>query len=241
MNNDLRHEYDPIAAHEYYLRVRELKGRKEAEDTTASDKDREWRAAKLMIDKKKALEIGKGGATSSKKDSSEKDSSEKEASSEKKAKKTKELKDRGVAIKDKLAKIAVKEESKVIAARMRIDKEVESKINSLPEIPKNISSAQKAILMADRQAAIAKITKDAEVKYEQVSAELNAIKGINASKSTKKSSEITSTKKKKLTSLKKKVKEAKEKSEEANAKIKAKYEKMYTDEYEKILVKYSER
>lgn len=214
--------YDPIKAHEYYLRVRELKGRKK-EDDSEERKAAELSKMQAENEKNKNAELGKLGP-------GDKDAKVK-------SEKTKAVKAKGDALRQKLTTTVKKDqaqkEASAIAERLRLEKEKQTKLDALPPIPNNISTAQRAILFANRQKEIAKIVAEYDALYEKTT-----VKPLDAKEKQKQKTKSTK-KKAALKDLKDKVNSAKESYEEAQKRIKEKYDKQYSENYEKILLKYA--
>lgn len=210
MSNEVRHayNYDPVKAHEYYLRTRELKGREKASETT---------------------EVSKSSPTSGPSDSrKDKVSNDLEVADDiqasPKAQKTKALKNKGAALRNKLATKAqsatAKKEGYFIAERMKLDKERQAKLDLIPQGP-------------NRNKEILKLIKEYDLKYNQLSSEQE--QAMNQPPSPK----AKATKKKKKAAVKK-LKEKVVAARELTAKAQVKKESTpakttdYKEQYEKI-------
>lgn len=154
-NNSINHYaskyYDPVKAHEYYMRTRKLKGR-----TTSGMSDEQkkaWGYAKEQITTEKKAQI----------------SSEQEL----RDKKIEELRARADAtrqrITEKLKMLSERLTEDTKDKREDITEEMKAKIDALPDIPKNISPTRKARLMEKRKEEIAKIRGEASDAREKLS------------------------------------------------------------------------
>lgn len=241
-NDTLSHyadpNYDPVKAHEYYMKIRELKGRKKAEDTSSDQMNQEWNTSRSALDKAKQAELDAAGGGKTTTPTSKKTS----AKSAEKAKKTQALKERGASLRQKLSDSAkstqAKKEALAAAEYIRLEKERKKEIDSLPPIPNNIPSDQRKVLLAKRQEEIAKIIGEYDALYAKAYAAQATPEELAAQKA--KSKEEAKKKKESLSKLKKKVTAARESYEDVQKKIKEKYDKKYSEEYERILLKYAD-
>lgn len=204
-------EYDPVKAHEYYVKNRELKGRPKASDLK-TDKQKEGFAyvQKQLSDKTAAA--GKMAAESRNKEMQKLRDKAKQRNAEVMAK-----------IKSVLDKIS----SDAKADLERISNEAQAKINALPPIPKGLSKEQTAELAAKRREDIAKIRGDANAEAgkvrEKVASSREGVKNFSA-----KSREVVASE------LKDAVGKAQVKYNFLKAALKAKQEKDLSTEFENI-------
>jgi hypothetical protein len=202
--------YDPAAAHEYYLRNRELKGRS---TSGMSDQQKEaWSYAKNQI-------------------STEKKSSVKSAQ-DVKAQKIEEFRVQAEAtrkrISEKLKLLSEQISKKAETEREKIESERKTKIDSLPPIPKNISPKEKARLMEERKKEIADIREESSTDKADITAET---KGAKVAVSTDASVEREQTR----TNLKTAIAGVRESFVKAKEELNVKYEKTLADEYSKVM------
>jgi hypothetical protein len=147
--DELSHEtiYDPVKAHEYYIKTRQLKGRK------LSTKQKEGQAyvKKQVSDRQKqdlksAAEANKAAAE--------------------------QLREKATArreeIRTKLKAIFERISNEGTAARDQINKEMQDKIDAVPPVPKGLSKEKTAELAAKRADDIAAIRGEAKSKLKDV-------------------------------------------------------------------------
>lgn len=152
--------YDPVKAHEYYLRTRELSGRKASDLKTDTQKEA-WAFSKEKISEAKRKELDQASAS-------------KKASFEQ----TRNIAEqRRTEIREKLrALIERLTEGITIESR-----EASAKIKALPPIPKGLSKEDAAKAHAERSEEIAKIRGEVAKDREAASSEK---KGARASSSS---------------------------------------------------------
>lgn len=226
-------DYDPVKAREYYLRTRELKGRRSSSALKTDSKKERWGYVKNQVteEKKAAEEDNRTQRTETIEALREKASGERTKIREKlKLVLSRLTEDR----KDDL--VDVTEERK--ADLERIQAKVDAKIAALPPIPRGVSKARRAKLSEERREKIAKIRGDAKVERSEISdAAKDERKSISEDTKAKKSTEQESTKatREKLgADLKTSIESARANYEKAKEDLKAKYEAEYQTEYDKI-------
>jgi len=146
--------YDQVKAHEYYMRTRQLKGRRKASDLNEEGR-RIWTYTKGNI-------------------KSEKDAKVKEEQ-EKRKQKIEELRSRSKAMR-KMFSVQLKNFMDKLSVRYKSDRKnlsdnLKSEIKKITaiKIPKGISKEKRAELMAERREKIAKIRSDYEKERDKVS------------------------------------------------------------------------
>jgi len=208
--NDLIHYssayYDPAEAHEYYLKNRELKGQRSTGGM--SDQQKEvWKVSKSNIANAKKQEVT--------------------AAQESRRQKIEALQERATQMREKIAeklsKLSEKINGRAIAEGMRLEKQIQAKMNSLPPIPANANPAQRAILLEKRQKEVAQIQGSAESKRESIG------KGKAESRES-----LNQKREKVKVELKSKVAEARDAYTAAKKSIDEKYETAYQQEYDNI-------
>lgn len=257
MNNEtkiaaLRHYaspyYDPVKAHEYYMRNRQLKGRRSL--TTLSDEGKKvWSYTKNSIKDEKNKKIKDAVA----KRNAEIKKLRAKASVVQKdiSKKLKHLNDilrnEGADSKkniEKIKKSKFDEISKESSTkREQIDNATKKAIKSLldEEIPEGLSKSEKAELIAERKEKISELRNKA--KSDKISVRNDAGKRKNDIKNaaSKDKSLILDVKKKKeqvSLELKTAITAAKKAYDSAKKNINDSYEKIYQKEYDKIRSEY---
>jgi len=172
MSKTLIHEdYDPVKAHEYYLKVRELKGRKEAADST--DSDIKWTTDKTAPTESAKVSEAPAPAAASVSVTSPK---------------TEALKAKGTALRNKLAdkgqSESGKQNAKYIAERLNLEKEKQAKLDAVPPGP-------------NRDREMIKIIREYDAKFEKIyAAQQVTPKTVTKSKSTKKKAALSALKEK---------------------------------------------
>jgi len=211
---DLRHyvsePYDPVKAHEYYMKNRELTGRKEG---GLSDQQKEaWAYTKDQITTEKTAMIDQETAANQQK--------------------VEELKAQAAEaqqrITDKIQLYATAISEKAAAERARISDNQRAAIDALGEIPKGLSPSQRAVELGKRKVAIETIMKDASSAAAGVQ---DASKNERDAASATVSAERTQVR----TDLKTVLDTTKAAFTEAKAKLDAGYETTFQEEYDKIL------
>jgi len=169
--------YDAAKAHEYYLRTRELKGRKAASALKTTTKKEAWEYSKSEIAKKKKEETDQASTDKQAEVEAIRNSaSQKRAAIAEKIKsiyaglladrkaKSSEITDDSSAQREK----ASKDRAEKIA---QINKEVAQKIAGLPKIPKGASPKEAERIRAERAKELEQIRGESSTKREAVGAE----------------------------------------------------------------------
>lgn len=210
--------YDPVKAHEYYMRPRELKGRNRS-SASLSDKGKEvWSYTKNQITTSKKASIA-----------SEKEKTDAEVKTlRNNAKATRER------ISSKLKELKEKLTTESQTKKSQIDKTKESRIEQYQniKIPSNVSAERKAQLRAEKAEKIAEIRNDAKADKATVTEETK-IQKSEASASAKAEKEQVSLQ------LKSAISAAREAYKQIKANITASYETIYQNEYDKIKSEYA--
>ena len=200
--------YDPVKAHEYYLRTRELKGRRSSADLSDAGKER-WAYTKNEVGEER-----KGSL----KNASEKYKEHLEEIREEATKRREELSAKMRAIMDRISQEATD-------TREDISAKVEAEIEALPDMPKNLTKQQRAEFSAKRKEEIAKIRGEAESKRTDVKVWTKARRG-SEQKSAKTQREDIASK------LSTSIEEARKGYEKAREAIKAEFEGELDKEFE---------
>jgi hypothetical protein len=147
---DLLHgesRYDPQKAHEYYLRTRELKGRRSTKGFTDTQKEGlAFVTSQVAQERKKAFT----------------DLAEAQKAQVAKFKDAAKARQNDLAKKIKAAMDQIS--AKASTDREKINKEAQAKVDSLPKMPTGLSKEQQAKFALDRAKAIAKIQGDTNAK-----------------------------------------------------------------------------
>ena len=213
-NNSLNHYaspyYDPVKAHEYYMKNRKLKGR-----TTSGMSDEQkkaWGYAKDQITTEKKAKI-----------ESQKDIQDK---------KIEELRARADAtrqrITEKLRLLSEKLSEDAKDDREDISEQVKAKIDALPPIPKNISPEKKAKLMKQRKEEIAKIRGEASKDREKVSKDTKLKRTSINNKARVDRTQVRN-------ELKESIKSVRDDFKKKKEELVKKYEATYDKEYDNII------
>lgn len=169
----LSHEtiYDPIKAHEYYLKTRDLKGRRSTKGFTDVQKQGVAYVDNQIATKKK----------DSLKSASDNNQAEIQKLHEAAQAHQKALSDKLAGY---LAQLAINQKSDT----QKLSDDTQSKIDALPPIPQGISKAQKAELSAKRKDEIAKIRGEANASRGSISDRFSSVKdGLKTSVSVDRS------------------------------------------------------
>lgn len=158
-------DYDPVKAHEYYMRTRELKPRTAAGLKTTAKKE-SWQDAREQIDREQKATLD---ATSrAQEEALAAIRSGAQAMREAIAAKLKEAL-------SKLDETAETERDRIAGRRAELlqkaTDEANRKIAALPPIPPNVGKAKAAQLAAERREAIARIKGDVKREREQIAAD----------------------------------------------------------------------
>lgn len=242
--------YDPVKAHEYYMKNRKLKGRPTG---SLTDEGKEiWKATKANIDSEKKTEIMEENLVKEQKITALKATAE--SSKIQITNKLKELNDALNAkykTDTKALSDSQKEQLEAIKRKRESEKEqlIKTKQNKIKKIREDddMDSEEKSEEIADITESTSKQTKDISEKATQESkqirertsakrSELSETKKIETSKNR----ENAQVERKKIaTDLKNAVELAKAQYADNKNKIIDKYEDVYQDEYEKIKSQYT--
>ena len=202
--------YDPVKAHEYYLKNRDLKGR-----TTSgmSQKQKEaWDYVKNNIDedKKKQIKVNEDANT----------------------KKIDEFQATAAAtrkrISDKLKLLSEKLTTDSTNNRDKIDTQLKSEIANVPAIPEGVTGIYRERLVKQRNKKIADIRNTASAERGKVSNDVRTSRVTN--------SDGASTQREKVGSdLKLLISKTRDEYTKAKEKLKTSYEAIYAKEYKRVL------
>lgn len=201
--------YDPVKAHEYYMRTRQLKGRT-TKGMTKEQKEK-WKYVKSQITSEKKTKVT---ALSEQK---KRQIAEQQA----KAKQTRER------ISARLAELAKKLSEKATKDKNQVDARTQAAIDRLGKIPENLSREQKAKLIEKRQKYIDNLRGKSKSDKADISEDAQegqaSAKNSAATERTKVGNDLRAA-----------VTKARETFAKSKEELKAKYEKVYQDEYDKI-------
>ncbi len=203
VRDSLLHEesrYDPVKAHEYYERTKQLKG--------------SGRRGKLTDAQKAGVAYTKKVVGEDRKQALERASEENKTSVEQLRQKAQERREE---IRQKLQEIMDRLSDEATVTREKITDDVQAKIDALPDAPENLTKAQRSEFAAKRREEIAKIRGEAEGKRKDVNVYVKAKK--------KGERDISSAVREQIgADLKQSFEKAKKTYESAKEEIKKKYE-----------------
>lgn len=214
MDDFLKHfnaqPYDPVKAHEYYLKNRQLKGR--TTSGMSQEQKEAWTYSKDQItaDKKKKLELAKMI-------NDKKLDSLRNTANATRARISEKLK----LLSEKLTKDAERE-------RDRITDKVNADIAKLPQIPDSVTGEQRAILVERRNKEMDAIRNAASLDRTDLTEDTRSSRVISMD-------EVTQQREKIGGDLQAVIDKTREAYTEAKAKIVAEYETIYQKEYDKVL------
>jgi len=154
--------YDPVKAHEYYLRTRELKGRQSTKGMTEQQRQG-WSYAKKQIAERQKADVA--GASESRKQAVERLRETAQARREEISGKLRSLLETISAQRSEAAE-AISADQETALTKLVADQKAQSaeireaaarKIAALPPIPKGVSDEQRAKLVARRAEQIAEV------------------------------------------------------------------------------------
>lgn len=253
--------YDPVKAHEYYMRTRELKGRRSS--SKLSDEGKEvWSYTKNQIttSKKQDVENEKNKrdvkiqqlrdkANQTRESITQKLKALNESLSVKVATKRKKINDKRDASLEEISESSKKERESISEKK---NKAIEA-LKSQP-IPEGISKEQRSRLIAERNIKIAKLRSDAKTETAKVNERSKADKTETRNEATNTRSRLQENAKAKRSSnyekarakrekvasqLKSTIQAAREAYKVAKTSLNTSYEKIYQQEYDKILSEYA--
>lgn len=192
--------YDPVKAHEYYERTKQLKGR--------------GRRGKLSDKQKAGVAYTKHVVGEDRKQALERAAQENKASVEQLRQKAQARREE---IRQKLQEIIEKLSEEASVTREKITDDVQAKIDALPDAPENLTKAQRSEFAAKRREEIAKIRGEAKGKRKDVEVYVKAKKKGERDISTAVREEVGA-------ELKQSFEKAKKAYDSAKEEIKKKYE-----------------
>lgn len=209
--------YDPVKAHEYYMRTRELKGRRSS--------------SKLNDEGKEIWSYTKNEITTDKKEDVEEERQNRDQKIEKlrstASATRKAITDRLNDVKNAISQTSKFEKEVIDSKKNFAIKRIQSE-----KIPEGLSKEERAKIAAEKKEKIAKLRGDAS--------EEKAIATENAKKLKEKHSKNASDERTKLSAqLKSSVAAAREAYKTAKTSLNESYENIYQTEYDKILSQYA--
>lgn len=209
--------YDPVKAHEYYMKNRELKGRRST--------------SKLSDEGKKVWSYTKSQITSEKKGKVESETQKKDSKVEVLRTHAQGTRKRIAA---KLKTLNEKLSNKSKDKRKAISDRKESEIEKLmgQEIPKGISKEKRAELIAERNEKIAKLRSDAKSDSDSVTEDAKKERQSNSAEASQKREKVA-------TELKSAIEATRAAYKEAKSSINESYEEIYQREFDRILSEYA--
>ena len=202
--------YDPVKAHEYYLKNRDLKGRT---INGLSDKQKEaWTYSKNRVSTDKKLQVESAKVANDKKIEAFQKSADKTRA----------------RISEKIKLFIRNLSQKTDADHQQISDKVKSDIANIPPIPENIIGRQRAILVEKRNQQIADIrnTGNSDLRKLANDSKYSKQDGIDSASSERD---------KARTDLKDIINTTREAYTKAKATLDANYEAIYAKEYGKVL------
>ena len=204
--------YDPVKAHEYYMRTRELKGRRST--SKLNDQGKEiWSFAKNQIKEEKNSKV-------------EAAKNEQDAKTQEHRAKAEESRRR---ITEKLKELNEALTAKAKASREKNSADVNAKIKRIQEkaYPSGISKETKAKLAAARKEEIARLRGEAKTDNAKTSADTSKEKASNSQDAKAQRESVA-------TELKGAIVAAREAYKAAKTQIDSSYEEIYQQEFDKI-------
>jgi hypothetical protein len=225
--------YDPVKAHEYYLKTRELKGRKKAQ-TLTSDKQKEgWAYVQDQIGKAEGKETET--ATKAAQDRLAK---MQEAAMQRRDAIVKQLEETmSKLVEERTARL-----SKIIddaqAEAKGIADAAQAKIDALPPIPEGIPKSRRQAYMRTRVKEIARIRNDAAAQQDGVmskaSEEANKVVGETSEKALSANEAASSASAKVASELQTSIKTAQDNYAKLRQQLAAKYDAQRQNEFDAI-------
>jgi hypothetical protein len=208
--------YDPVKAHEYYLRTRQLKGKRSTSALNEEGK-KIWSSTKneIAIEKKAAVEAAKNDRDSN----------------------IEELRNRATATRESISKkLRLLEERLFEEAKKKqeaIDRNRISELDKLLEttIPEGLSEEERARRIEARDKKIAKLYSDSKRDKARVSQKAR-------SKNVQSKTDLSAERSKVATELKSAISAARDAYTKTKASLNESYETTYQQEYDKILAEY---
>lgn len=265
MKPELRHYaskyYDPVKAHEYYMRTRELKGRRSTSKLSEEGK-KVWSYTKNQIteEKKSKVEAEKEAKNQKTEELREKASATRERITAKLKELNEKLSQKATADKESIAK---KRELDLENIRKKaeedtknLEKNLTSAIEKLmaEEIPKSLPKEERAKRIAERNEKIAKLRSDASAERNKLSEKLasDEVSARNNAASSKEkvmadtksqreanSKSAAAQREQCAADLKSSIAAAREAYKVAKENLDSSYEEIYQQEFDKIAAKYA--
>lgn len=233
--------YDPVKAHEYYMRTRELKGRKRSASSLNDEGKKVWEYTKNQISESKKQDL--------------------QDASEAKDEYIKELQTEATATRERIStrlkSLSEALASRTAADRAKVAKDNETEIESIEnrkeaalkalmskKIPvEGISKKERAKLLLERSKKIAQIRNDYDSEkgevYETSNSKIAEINAKTQQESARYQTDAKTERAECSNKLKSAVAAAREAYKECKTMINANYEEVYQEEFDKILSEYS--
>lgn len=203
--------YDPVYAREYYLRTRELNGRRSSSELKTESQKIGWNYVKSKVNEEKKAALG------SAREGNKAEIAQLRSNAEK----------RGEEIREKLRIIMENITTQAKETREDISEDVLAKIDKLPPIPKGISGPRAAALQAERRKQIERIRGDAATDRAKLSGDTKTVRGQERDLSARNRETVRN-------QLVSSIETARSKYNTLKETIKAKYESELDAEYENI-------
>ena len=203
--------YDPVKAHEYYLRTRELKGRRSTSELKGNKKKEAWAYTKDQVQKERKESLIDAA----------------ENKQQAVAQLREKAQERREELREKLRDIMESLTDNAQTSRERISNQVDAAIAALPKMPEGLSKEDAAKFAAKRREEIARIRGEAKESRTKLGEETKSVRGVERGKMAEERVRVA-------TELKSSVDSAREKFKVAREAIKAKYETELDREYESI-------
>lgn len=225
--------YDPVKAHEYYLRTRELQGRQKTSDLKTQAQREGWSYSKSKIAEAKTQDL-KNAADEQKAMVQELRGAAKEIRLEISAKLSAILERVSTDRHGKMSTIDENAKKELL----RIESETQQKIDALPPIPKGISEKRRTKLSQERSDKLDEIRNESKSQKDGVKSKASEDKaGVSIETSLQKQSQREDTKSERdqlRVSLKDTIDSARENYVTLKDNLKAKYEADKQKEFEAI-------
>lgn len=217
MQNKLQHYaspyYDPVKAHEYYMRNRELKGRRLSSKLSDEGK-KTWSYTKKAISEEK-----KNKVVNEQEKRKQTIASLREKASVTRANITEKLKALNAALTEKATKRKERVTSRTATAIERLLDE---------EIPSGLSKEAEARFIEKRKLKIARLRSDASAEKQEVTTETKEERASNRLSASEERKQVA-------TELKSAISAAREAYKQAKASLDSSYEEIFQREFDKIL------
>lgn len=157
--------YDPVKAHEYYMRTRQLKGRSESTKGMSKTQKEAWGYAKTQIAAKRQADIKNAQVTRTKSSQQVRE----QAQQLRKAL-TEKLRAFNESLNTRLSSETSKISEDAAKKRQDIVDRVSAEIAALPQVPKNIPDTKRKRFLAERADKVAAIQGKANEELASISA-----------------------------------------------------------------------